>query len=126
MAELVISESSKSGDLAPLALAINDILQLPVTLRSVKVPGIRVEGGKVLDDKYTGPILEEVLTTGKSLRTVPSSGSYKNVPVSVAPIKNKEGLVVAAIGVVDVIGTIDIPAVFGAYSDVVRQVSESK
>jgi len=33
-----------------------------------------------------------------------------------------EGRTVAAIGIVDVIGTIDIPEVFGAYADVVAQV----
>ena len=35
-----------------------------------------------------------------------------------------EGKAVAAVGVVDVAGTVDLPDVFGAYSDVVRQVSK--
>ncbi len=125
MPRLVISEDAGSQDLAPLALAINEIVRLPVTMRSVKHAGVRVEKGKVLDDKYTGPILEEVLATGRPARTVPASGAYKGVPVSVAPV-TAEGKAVAAIGIVDIVGTIDIPEVFGAYADVVKQVEEKR
>ncbi len=125
MARLVISEDARSEDLAPLALAINEIVGLPITLRSAEYPGVRVEKGKVLDASYSGPILEEVLKTGKSVRTIPERGAYKGVPVSVAPIV-VDGKTVAAIGVVDVVGTIDLPEVFGAYADIVRQVSEKK
>ena len=125
MARLVISEDARSEDLAPLALAVNEIVRLPITLRSAKFPGVRVEKSKVLDESYSGPILEEVLRTGKSVRTIPESGVYNGVPVSVSPIV-VDGKIVAAIGVVDVIGTIDLPEVFGAYADIVRQVSEKK
>jgi hypothetical protein len=125
MAQLVISEDARSSDLAPLALAINEIIRLPITLRSALFPGVRVEQGKVLDDDYSGPILEEVLKTGRPVRTVPKSGAYQGVPVSVAPII-ADGKILAAIGVVDVVGTIDLPEVFGAYAGVVKQVSEKK
>jgi len=123
MAELVISEKSGSKDLAPIALAANQILGLPVTMRSLEAPGVRVEKGKVLDEEYSGPILEEVMASGKATRTVPKSGVYGGVPVSVAPIMDRDGKVIAAMGVVDVVGTIDIPAVFGAYTEVVKEVS---
>ncbi len=125
MAQLVISEEARSEDLAPLALAINEIIRLPITLRSARFPGVRVEQGKVLDENYSGPILEEVLRIGRPVRTVPKSGAYQGVPVSVAPII-AEGKIVAAIGIVDVVGTIDLPEVFGAYADVVKQVSEKR
>ena len=123
MARLVISEDARSEDLAPIALAINEIVRLPITLRSLKHPGVRVEKGKVLDSSYSGPILEEVLKTGRPIRTIPESGAFKGVPVSVAPIA-ADGKTVAAVGVVDAAGTIDLPEVFGAYGDVVRQVSD--
>jgi hypothetical protein len=125
MARLVISEDARGEDLAPLALAINEILGLPVTFRSAKFPGIRVENGKTVDDNYTGPVLEEVLKTGKPVRTVPETGTYKGIPVSVAPVIDS-GRTVAAIGIVDVVGTVDIPEVFGAYASVVKQVSSKK
>lgn len=86
---------------------------------------MRVERGKVVDDDYTGPVLEDVLRSGKAVRTIPSSGAFKGVPVSVAPVRLGDR-VLAAVGVVDVIGTIDIPEIFGAYVDVVRQVSEHR
>lgn len=125
MVRLVISEDARSEDLAPLALAINEIIMLPITMRGKNFPGVRVERGSILDDNYTGPVLEEVLGKGISIRTVPSSGAYKGIPVSVAPI-SAEGRTIAAIGIVDVVGTIDLPEVFGAYAGVLRQVSEKK
>ncbi len=125
MPRLIISEDARPSDLAPLALAINEIIKLPVTLRSANTPGVRVEKGKVIDENYSGPILEDVLRTGKTIRTIPGSGAYKGVPVSVAPII-AEGKTIAAVGVVDIIGTVDIPEIFGAYTDVVKQVSETR
>jgi len=122
MPRLVISEDTRSEDLATLALAFNEIVRLPVTMRSARFPGVRVEKGKVLDENYSGPVLEEVIRTGKSIRTTPKKGAYQGVPVSGVPIV-VEGQVIAAVGVVDVIGTIDIPEVFGAYGDVLKQVS---
>jgi hypothetical protein len=121
MSPPVISEDARSSDLAAIALAINEILRLPVTIRSRRFPGVRVEKGSVLDDNYTGPVLEEVIRTGKSIRTAPNSGVYRGIPVSVAPIV-VDSQVVAAIGIVDVIGTIDIPEIFGAYGEVIKQV----
>jgi hypothetical protein len=122
MARLVISEDAGARDLAPLALAINEVIRLPVTLRSAKAPGVRVEKGAVLDDRYSGPVLEDVLKTATPIRTVPESGAYKGIPVSVAPIM-AGGKAIAAVGIVDIIGTIDIPEVFGNYANVVREVS---
>ena len=125
MARLVISEDARSEDLAPIALAINEIVRLPITMRSLEHPGVRVEKGKVLESSYSGPILEDVLKTGRPIRTIPERGAYKGIPVSVAPIA-ADGKTVAAVGVVDVAGTIDLPEVFGAYINVVRQVSDKK
>ena len=123
MPGIVISEASRPADLAPLALALNEIIRLPVTIRSRSYPGVRVEKGVVVDDNYSGPVLEAVISTGKSIRTTPDSGAYRGIPVSVAPII-VDGQTVAALGVVDVIGTIDIPEVFGAYGDVIKQVQQ--
>ena len=125
MAMLVISEDATSEDLAPLALAINEIVRLPVTIRSANKPGVRVEKGKVLNGNYTGPVLEEVLKTGRSVRIIPGSGAFKGTPVAVSPIVSG-GKTIAAIGIVDLAGTIDLPEVLGAYTDIVRQVEEKR
>ncbi|MCQ8904012.1 MAG: DUF2111 domain-containing protein [Methanothrix sp.] len=125
MLRIEISENSGAEELAPIAIAINEILNLPVTMRSAGARGVRVERGRVVDDDYTGPVLEDVLRSGRAVRTIPSSGAFKGIPVSVAPIRLGDR-VIAAVGVVDVVGTIDIPEIFGAYVDVVRQVSEHR
>ena len=123
MPGILISEDARPADLAPLALALNEIIRLPVTIRSRSHPGVRVEKGDVVDDSYSGPVLEAVISTGKSIRTTPDKGAYRGIPVSVAPIV-VDGQTVAALGIVDVIGTIDIPEVFGAYGDVIKQVQQ--
>ncbi len=125
MAKLVISEDARSEDLAPLALAFNEVVRLPVTMRSAGARGVRVEKGAVLDVDYSGPILEEVLAKGTPIRTIPNEGAYRGVPVAVAPIL-LEGKAIAAVGIVDVAGTVEIPEVFGAYSEVVKQVTGKK
>ncbi len=125
MSQLVISEDAGPDDLAPLALAINEIIRLPVTMRSARHRGVQVERGRVVDNSYSGPVLEEVLRTAKSIRTTPQSGAYKGIPVSVAPVL-LYGKAALALGIVDIIGTIDIPEIFAAYTDVLKQVSSAE
>lgn len=89
-------------EMIPFALAVHEIVnRYPVTMRSRKSHGVRVEDGKVIDNDYTGPVLEEVLKTNRVIRTIPETGAYKGTPVVVAPIRNERGEAIAAIGVVD-------------------------
>jgi hypothetical protein len=118
----MINEDSTAEELAPMAKAVNDLLVIPVTMRSKKRKGVRVEKGKVIDLEYTGPILEQVLEDNRVIRTTPQTGRYAHVPVAVAPIQNKKGEVVAALGVVDVVGTVDLGAVFSDYPRVLEQI----
>lgn len=60
------------------------------------------------------------------IHTIPTSGEYKGIPVVVTPIQDKDGKPIAALGIVDVICTIDLASVFGNYPQIVRQVEESK
>ncbi len=119
-----ISADSGADELAPFAMAVHELLRLPVTMRSLNKKGVRIEKGKILDNNYTGPILELVLKENKTIRAIPTSGKYAGVPVIVAPIRNKVGYGIAAIGVVDVVGTVDLGLVFGDYPEVVKQVQE--
>jgi hypothetical protein len=119
-----ISADSGADGLVPFAMAVHELLRLPVTMRSLNKKGVRIEKGKILDNNYTGPILELVLKENKTIRAIPTSGKYAGVPVIVAPIRNKEGYGIAAIGVVDVVGTVDLGLVFGDYPEVVKQVQE--
>lgn len=122
--KIEISADSNSEDIAPFALAIHELLGLPVTMRSLTKKGVRIEKGKILDNNYSGPVLEAALKENKTIRIIPTSGKYAGIPVIVVPIRNKEGYGIAAIGVVDVVGTVDLGYIFGDYPEVVKQVQE--
>ncbi|MDY9927231.1 DUF2111 domain-containing protein [Methanosarcina sp.] len=124
MISLTISEDSGPEDLEPIAVAIHSLMGLPTTIRSLKRRGLRLEKGKVLDRDYTGPILEEVLKTSKIAHEVPAEGMYRGKHVVVAPICSKDGKVVAAVGIVDLLATIDLPSVFQEYTSVLEEVEE--
>jgi len=119
-----ITPDSTAQDLAPFAMAVHELLGLPVTMRSLNKNGVRIEKGKILDNNYTGPVLETVLKENKMSRIIPTSGKYAGIPVVVVPIRNIEGYGIAAIGVVDVVGTVDLGFIFGDYPEVVKQVQE--
>lgn len=119
-----ISADSSAEEIVPFALAVHELLGLPVTMRSLNKKGVRIEKGNVLDYNYSGPVLEQVLKENRPLRTIPTTGKYTGVPVIVVPIRNKEGYGIAAVGVVDVVGTVDLGLVFGDYPEVVKQVQE--
>ncbi len=119
-----ISADSSADEIAPFAMAVHELLGLPVTMRTLNKKGVRIEKGKILDNNYTGPVLEQVLKENKVIRTIPTTGKYTGIPVIVAPVRNKEGYGIAAIGVVDVVGTVDLGLVFGDYPEVVKQVQE--
>jgi len=121
---LEISADSTAEDIASFAMAINELFGLPVTMRSLNKKGVRIEKGKILDTEYSGPVLEQVLRENKTLRVIPTNGKYAGIPVIVAPIRNKDGYGIAAIGVVDMVGTLDLGHVFGDYPEVVKQVQE--
>lgn len=124
MDRYIVSESSKAGDLAPIMMCIHDLLgRLPVTARSRDHPGIRIEEGRIVDDRYTGPILEEVLRENRLLKVTPPSGPYKGIPVIVAPIRDDEGRPIGAIGIVDVTGIFDLAGLMEQHADVRKQVS---
>ncbi len=122
--KIQISADSESEDIAPFALAVHELLGLPITMRTLNKKGVRIEKGKILDANYTGPVLEQVLKENKIIRKIPTSGKYTGIPVVVVPIRNKEGYGIAAMGVVDMVGTVDLGFVFGDYPEVVKQVQE--
>jgi hypothetical protein len=126
MADIRLSENSTSGDILPVAKMIHELFSLPVTMRSRNKKGVRLEKGKVIDMDYTGPVLEDALARNCVIHTLPDSGAYKGIPVVVAPILDREGTAIAAIGIVDVVCTIDLASVFGSYPQIVRQVEEQK
>ncbi|MEN6514655.1 DUF2111 domain-containing protein [Methanoculleus sp.] len=123
MEQYVISASSTARDLAPVMMCIHDLLgRLPVTARSRDHPGIRIEDGKVIDEAYTGPILEEVLVENATLRVRPPAGPYQGIPVVVAPVRDGKGGAIGAIGIVDVTGIFDLAGFMEQSAEIRRQV----
>jgi hypothetical protein len=107
-----ITDSSTGEEITPMVMAIQELVnRLPITMRTQKSLGVRVEDGVVLDNDYTGPLLEKVLKNGKIYNETPDKGPYKGTPVLVVPlIENNK--VLAAIGVVD--------TTQGIYSDIMQ------
>jgi len=120
--EIIISRDATAEELAPVALAVNDLLVIPVTMRSKNKKGVRVEKGEVIDFEYTGPILERALEENRVIRTTPLTGRYARIPVIVTPVRNRKGEAIAALGVVDVVGTVDLGAVFADFPRVLDQI----
>ncbi|MGB9939932.1 PAS domain-containing protein [Methanosarcina sp.] len=104
----MISEDAGSEELESIAVAIHSLVGLPTTIRSLKRNGLRLEKGKILDRDYTGPVLEEVLRTGKTIRGVPKEGTYLGRNVAVSPIFSEDGKVIAAIGIVDLLSVLEM------------------
>ncbi|WP_165394835.1 DUF2111 domain-containing protein [Methanofollis fontis] len=123
MDQYILSASSSSADLVPVVMAVHGLLnRLPVTARSRDGPGVRVEEGRVIDDRYTGPVLEAAIQTASLQKTVSPSGPYAGVPVVVSPVLNDEGVAIAAIGVVDITGIFDLATLMEHQSAILQQV----
>jgi hypothetical protein len=107
-----ITASSTGEEIKYMALSIHQLVnELPLTMRTQKSRGVRIEEGQILDYQYTGPILEKVLEKGVKCGEVPESGPYKGTPVVVVPLIEGDE-VIAAIGVVDITK--------GIYSDIME------
>ena len=88
--------------LQSIALAVHELTgRLPTTMRSKNCNGVRCEDGLVIDNNYTGPVLEEVLESAKITHKISPSGPYMGVPVVAVPVM-KKNKAVAVFGIVDI------------------------
>ena len=98
----ILTHRSSGNELLSLAFAIHDLVGgLPVCAKSRDNLGIRIESGMVIDNAYTGAVLEEVINAGTTIRKIAISGPYKGIRVIVTPVE-LDNRVIAAIGVVDI------------------------
>lgn len=118
-----ISAVAGPGALLPMMMALHELLyRLPVTARSRDRRGLRIENGRVVDDDYSGPVLEEVLAANEVRRVTPSTGAYSGTPVTVVPVRDSTGQAIAAFGVVDITGILDIASLMEQHAGLTRQV----
>jgi hypothetical protein len=123
MHRYTLSCSAEAADLEPIVLALHELIhRLPVTAKSLERDGIRVEDGRVIDRHYNGPVLIEAISKNQLIKITPSSGAYKGVPVTVAPIRDNEGKAIGAIGVVDITGIFDLATLMEHQSAILKQV----
>lgn len=98
----ILTQRSTSNELISLAFAIHDLVGgFPVCAKSRDNLGIRIENGAVIDNAYNGPVLEEVINAGTTIRKIATAGPYKGIRVIVTPIE-LDNRIIAAIGVVDI------------------------
>ncbi len=92
-----------TGDeLEPMAMALHSLVdQFPVAVRSKNKKGLRIEGNRVIDRNYTGPVMEKVLKTNEVVRETPDSGAYGGIPSIAAPLRNSKGECVGVLAVID-------------------------
>jgi hypothetical protein len=118
-----ISCNSDASELEPIVLAVHELIhRLPVTAKSLEKGGIRIEDGHVIDRDYSGPVLIEVIKINTLIKTIPATGAYKGVPVTVAPIRDCEGAAIGAIGIVDITGIFDLATLMEHQSAILKQV----
>ncbi len=123
MDSYTLSCSAEAVDLEPFVLAVHNLIhRLPVTAKSRDRDGIRVEDGRVIDRHYNGPVLLEAIRTNRIIRTTPQEGAYTGVPVTVVPIRDREGKAIGAIGVVDITGIFDLATLMEHQSAILKQV----
>ena len=97
----LISPKTAASEIMSLAFAVHDLVGgYPVCAKSKDNLGIRIENGVVVDNAYTGELLEEAIDKGVTVRKIALTGPYKGTRVIVTPIE-LNGRVIAAIGVVD-------------------------
>ena len=119
---IIVHADARAEEIAPIAKAVNDLVLMPVAMRSKNNKGVRVEKGEIIDFEYSGPILEQVLRENRVIHTNLLKGKYAGVPVVVAPIRDRSGRAIAALGIFDVVGTVDLGALFADYPKVLEQV----
>ena len=123
MHRYTLSCSAEAADFEPIVIAVHELIhRLPVTAKSLEKDGIRVEDGRIIDRHYNGPVLLDVIAKNQTMQVTPTSGAYKGVPVTVTPIRDKDGNAIGAIGVVDITGIFDLATLMEHQTAILKQV----
>lgn len=123
MHRYTLSCSAEAADLEPVVLAVHELVhRLPVTAKAKERNGVRVEDGRVIDRNYSGPVLLDAIAQNRTIKVTPESGAYKGVPVTVSPIRDRDGNAIGAIGIVDITGIFDLATLMEHQSAILKQV----
>ena len=106
---LRISSDASGADLAPLAMSIHHITgHMPVVIKGKNKRGIIVEDGLISDSFYESRALNEIFE-GKNCACVkPEGGRHAGLPMFASAITDKNGKTIAAIGIIDTTGLLQM------------------
>lgn len=91
-----------TNEIIAFAFMVHDLVGgLPTCAKPRDGLGVRIENGRVVDNAYTGAVMEEVIEVGTTIRRIAVSGPYKGIRVIVSPVE-LDNKIVASIGVVDI------------------------
>lgn len=121
MSGVEISSHTPGDLLAQLALSIHRVTGgLPIALKSRHQPGVFVDRDGAAELGYESEALDSVFVAGETKKVRVDGGRYAGVPMIVSPIEDRDGYAVAALGVVDALGTLSLQE-FAEISERIRQ-----
>jgi hypothetical protein len=106
---LKISSDASGAELAPLAMSIHHITgHMPVVIKGKYKRGIIVENGMIRDSFHESRALNEIFK-GKTCACVkPEGGRHAGQPMFASAITDKTGKTIAAVGVIDTSGLLQM------------------
>ena len=109
MSIIEISNDTPAEMLIRLAQAIHRATGgLPIALKSRERPGVFVDRDGSVHTDYESEALDRVFTDTARKKVKVDRGKYAGMPMMVSPVENQEGYPLAAIGVVDDLGTLSL------------------
>jgi hypothetical protein len=81
---------------------------LPVVLKSRYRPGVFIDHDGSIHIGYESNALDSIFADGKLRKVRVDRGKYAGTPMMISPIEDSDGYAVAAIGVIDSMGSLSL------------------
>ena len=109
MSAIEISNDTPADMLRQLAESIHQATGgMPIALKSRNMPGVFVDHDGSVDTGYESEVLDSVFLNGRVRRARVDAGKYAGMPMMISPIEDTDGLTVAALGIVDAMGSLSL------------------
>ena len=125
--QIRIEPGMHPGDLASLGMSVHKMLSgMPVVIKTRDGPGFLIDDGLIQETVHGGSALDRAFTGEKVTSVRADVGDYGGIPMYVSGITNGDGWTVAAIGVIDVAGTLGLKDFAEANAALGRQLGEGR
>lgn len=109
MSAIVISNDTPANMLRYLARSIHRVTGgMPIALKSRNKPGVLIDHDGSVDTGYESEALDCVFADSDVRRVRVETGKYTGMPMMISPIEDTDGHIVAAIGVIDAMGSLSL------------------